>query len=284
MEKVDCFVPCVAKDENKLKACLESLARNLVECGDIYVSMPDASGRKDYDVGGHRVLFRNDFDVLPVQNVMKACRFRPSWILQQLLKMLQNETKTQDFFVFDADCVLLRPLSLYEGGKRRLFLQPNDRDEAAFHRFIAKASGGELCGWETGRYGHTKFIADHGFFSRKWMAEMVLRYFPNANDFVNFTVMNTYWRSDDVDRAIFISEYEMYGLFADKFHGGEVERTSLRKKQIDRWQDFQEEPQKFTMEEVEEEAAKALEEGYDVLKLQTNCPRSPLKYKVPSAP
>ena len=106
-----------------------------------------------------------------------------------------------------------------------------------------------------------------GLFSRKWMAEMVLKYFPSASDFVSFTIMNTYWRGNDTKHSIFISEYEMYGLYLDTFHQDEVAKCAVKKKQIDKWQDYQEEPAKFTEEEVQRESELALSEGYDILKL-----------------
>lgn len=276
--KVDCFIPCCVKDETKLLASIRSLAENLVECGDIYVSMPDCSRFQDFSVGDHKVSFHNDFDVLPIGELVARCRFRPSWIYQQLLKLFQSLTRTEYYFVFDADCVLLRKTSLFEDGKPKLFLQPNGSDEAAFHRFISRASGGELCTWKEGILTSTKYIADHGLFSREWVSQMVKRYFPTFGEFAAFTISNTYWKANDRERAVFISEYEMYGLFLERFHQDEVSLCSMTKKQIDKWQDWQEEEPQFTAEEVEEEIKKATEEGYSLLKLQTNCPRSPKVY------
>lgn len=63
---------------------------------------------------------------------------------------------------------------------------------------------------------------------------MVLKYFPSANDFVHFTVDNTYWRADDTAHSIFLSEYEMYGLWTEKKCAGSTAAHFIEKRQIDR--------------------------------------------------
>lgn len=83
--------------------------------------------------------------MLPLFNWLKLCRFRPNWILQQLLKLLQPATSNDLYFCLDADCFICRDMQLVECGKPRLFMSPNNEDEAAFHRYIARMSGGELC-------------------------------------------------------------------------------------------------------------------------------------------
>lgn len=278
MEKVDCFIPCCVKDQTKLTASIRSLVENLKECGDIYVSMPDCGNFPDYEIDGHKVTFHNDFDVLPIQGAMPLCSFRRGWILQQLLKLLQPLTKTPYWFVFDADCILLRKTSLFEDGKPKLYEQPNPSDEGAFHRFISRMSGGELCLWTDEHKCKTTYIADHGLFSRQWVAEMVNRYFPTGNAFVEFVCMNTFWQREEIHRSMFISEYELYGLFLERFHRDEVVLSRMKKKQLDRWQDFQEEAPKFTEEDVKKEIEAARAEDFDILKLQTNCPRSAKNY------
>lgn len=277
--KVDCFLPAAPKDLTKVKYAVEGLVKNVKELGDVHLCVPDKTGQTDYELDGHKVVWHEDFEVFPpLQYVLPRLRFRPSWVGTQLTKMLQNATTTEDVLVWDADCILLRPLELYKDGKKKLFEQPNDRDEAGFLRFISKLSGGELCKWSDKEKGHTRFIADHALWRRPWVFEMIDRYFPSVEDFIAFTMMNTYWRRDDTGHAIFISEYECVGQYENKFHSDEVVIEHLTKKQEDKWSDYQEEESKFKDSEIEEAIKKATDEGYDVYKCQTNCPRSPKVY------
>ena len=49
-------------------------------------------------------------------------------------------------------------------------------------------SGGELAEFTTDEKCTTRWIADMQLFDRNIIEEMVLRYFPSANDFVRFTI------------------------------------------------------------------------------------------------
>lgn len=120
---------------------------------------------------------------------------------------------------WDADCFLTKPLSAYSDSRKlKLFVQPNDNDEAAFSRFSAKATGGVLGQWTDGDKWPTKYIADMALFNRQWIGEMVLKFFPSAIDFLWFSALNTYWKADDTKHAIFLSEYQLVGEYEWKFH------------------------------------------------------------------
>lgn len=65
---------------------------------------------------------------------------------------------------------------------------------------------------------------------------MITKYFHSYQEFYQFTVMNTYWiNSPHIRRqSMFISEYEMYGRFCEKYFNDVVQLTSFKKLQIDR--------------------------------------------------
>lgn len=148
--------------------------------------------------------------------------------------MFQRVT-TDIYLTWDADCFLTKPMSAYsEDGKLKLFMQPNYNDESAFMRFSAKATGGVLGRWIEENRCQTTYIADMALFNRKWISELVLKFFPSAMDFLQFSALNTYWRNDDTNHALFLSEYQIVGEFEEKFHRNDVEIVKLLKKQIDR--------------------------------------------------
>lgn len=274
---IDVFCPCSPKDSLKLSYVVKSLVENFKELKDIHICVPDKTNFKDYEVGGHKVIYHEDFEVLPVRPLVEQLRFRPNWIFQQWLKLLQPVT-TNVNLTWDADCILTKPLSAYENGKLKLFVQPNDNDESAFLRFSAKATGGVLGRWETNDRCHTDYIADFALFNREWIGEMLGKFFPTAIDFLQFSTLNTYWKNNDTKHAIFLSEYQLFGEYIDKFHNEEVEKVQLKKRQIDRNQ-FSQIGNLWTMEEIEREIQLTKEQGFDTLKLQSNSPLSDVGWK-----
>lgn len=279
-EKIDLFIPASPKDQLKLKYCIQQAVKHIPECGDFIISVPDKKDFKDYEVDGHKVKFFYDFELVPLQNWLQLCRFRPNWIAQQLLKMLQQATSGDLYFCLDADCFVCDDMSLFENGKPRIFVSPNENDEGAFHRFIAKATGGELCKWTDNQKQATKYIADMQLFSKEQIAKMLLKYFPSATDFVHFTVDNTYWRRDDTMHSIFISEYEMFGLWIEKFCMSKFTAHKIDKLQIDRNQ-MSQQGSLWTAEEIETQIVMAEDAKIEILKLQSNAPMHDVGWAMP---
>jgi hypothetical protein len=243
--------------------------------------MPDCHGLTTKEFDGHTITFHNDFDILPcMENFLKLIRFKPNWILQQLLKLLQRVTTTEYYYVIDADIVPLTKMSLFdEQGKPVLFSRTNPKDETAFVRFIAKATGGDLVSWTEDEYCQTNFIADMQLFKTAWVDEMIMRYFHSAEEFILFTCFNTYWSNtpDARRRSIFISEYIMYSLYVAKYHPGETSIVIAETKHINKLQHSQRE-QVFSDDEIKREIATAVAENHMFLRLQSNCAMSDIKY------
>ena len=280
MNKVDCFIPCCYKDNQKLELSIKSIVENFNEMGDVVVSMPDKGNLKDYVIDGHKVRFFNDFDVLPIPNAFRMLRFRPGWIFQQLLKLLQQKTTTPDVLVWDADCFMTKKFSAYENGKLKLLSQPNNEDDAGFERWISRCTGGELGLWTRDRHCQTKYIADKSLFRTEWVYEMILRYFPDVKEFLKFTIETAFWTIYHQDCSILISEYEWYGRYLVKYHNLDVVQSIHTRRQIDKYQFWQEDTEGlWKISEIEDLIAQtSLDEKYDCLKLQTNCPTTQKKY------
>lgn len=279
---IDAFIPCSPKDAVKLKYAIQQLVKHFKDLNNIHVCVPDKSKFWDYEVDGHQVIIHEDFEVLPVQPLVKMLRFRPNWIFQQWLKIFQQVT-SDICLTWDADCFLTKPLSAYsDSGKLKLFVQPNENDEAAFSRFSAKATGGVLGQWTDGDKWPTKYIADMALFNRRWIEEMVLKFFPSAIDFLQFSALNTYWRANDTRHAIFLSEYQLVGEYEWKFHQTEIETVKLQKRQIDRNQ-MSQQGNLWTEEEIQAEISKAEADCVEILKLQSNSPLHDVGWKLPES-
>ena len=111
--KADVFIPSVFKDLNKVEFVVEQLVKHCPDIADIHICLPDKTGTEDHELDGHKVFYHNDFDVLPVmREFIKYIRFRPNWIHQQLLKLCQRVTKTEYYYVIDADIMPTKELRL----------------------------------------------------------------------------------------------------------------------------------------------------------------------------
>lgn len=278
-QKVDVFIPCSAKDSTQLQYGLKLLVKYVKNVGNIHISMPDKLDSIDVEVDGHRVYYYNDEEILP-RTYIKFCGFRPNWIYQQLLKLLQHVTQTPWFFCIDADCLIVKNFDLFSNGKANLFCMPNVMDESAFIRFIARASGGDLATWNENEYAQTTYIADMQMFNRNIIDNMITKYFHSYQEFYQFTVMNTYWTNSPHIRrqSMFISEYEMYGRFCEKYFNDAVQLTPFKKLQIDRNVDSQNSIA-YNANDIQSLIDEAVMKNVDVLKLQSNCAASDNQYK-----
>lgn len=56
--------------------------KNFSELKDLHVCVPNKDGMRDYEEDGHKVIYHEDFEVLPVPRLVGALRFRPNWLFQ----------------------------------------------------------------------------------------------------------------------------------------------------------------------------------------------------------
>ena len=71
-------------------------------------------------------------------------------------------------------------------------------------------------------------------FKREYVDEMLGRYWHSVDEFQVDTFFNAYWRNEPGinSRSMFISEYEMYGLFCMKFHPDCIFAREFTRRQI----------------------------------------------------
>lgn len=269
---IDAFIPASTKDVPVLMQCIPSLIKHISQLKDIHVSMPSKANIKDTCINGHKIVFHNDLDILNIKNLLQSIKFRPNWIYQQLLKMLQTTTIGDNWFVFDADCVLLKDLQLIDlDGKMSVFRKPNLTDESGFNRFIYKATDGDI-GIDTRhrQYSYTEFIVDFQLFNRKFVNELIKKYFSNTSNFIQYVVDNTYYAGSSKD-AVFLSEYEMYSQFVKKFHKDSINITDIKQVAFSspqtKSQNIAGYDNAFILDVLNEYA----NSEYECIKFQTNC-------------
>lgn len=287
--KTDVFIPASIKDADKLGILLIQLINCCTDINDIYISIPAINNEnRNFEINGHNVSFFNDSEILDLK-WLSLCSFRKNWIYQQLLKLCQNVTKTEYYFVIDADIIPIKPFSLFENNKPILFAKPNARDESAFIRYISKATGGDLAVWTDAEYATTSYISDLMVFKKSWINEMIHKYFSSEDQFLLFSSLITYWQKipNIRKKSIFMSEYELYGRYIAKYHTDEIAIksivqnyvNSMQMKMIQKSTDSQLN-QVYAVDEIQKYMQDSIKENiYEFIKLQTNCPYSDNKYK-----
>ena len=150
------------------------------------------------------------------------------------MKLFQNITQSDLYYVLDADTIPVNDFSLMKDGKPVLFAKPNCKDESAFMRMISRISGGELADWSDSEYCSTYYIADMGVFSKDLVQELLDRYFHGSKEEACFQICaSTYWNHSRTTSLLF-SEYEIIGRFIKRFHVGDFVQTRCDMLQIDK--------------------------------------------------
>lgn len=264
----DVFIPTTIKDLNKVGLVVESILKHIDvpgtqnAIGDFYISMPNKGEAKDGEVAGHKVFLFNDLDVLPFVDLRKS-KFRPNWVLQQLLKLLQDKTKTEYVFICDSDLVFIRDFKLFgEDGRPIQYLGKDDNQY--YINFISKLTGGQVQ-----REAGESYIADLDLFKKSILDDMLKRYNMSSQQFADFTFESTVYTGNN-DTSCIISEYELYGNYCEHFFKGLYAKKQFSELDCGRSQDTQQK-QIFTMEEMKSLVAGADASKYDAVKLQSSC-------------
>ena len=111
--KFDIFLVAAYKDYNKLPYCLEAITKNIEGFENIYLCTPTTF--KDSAKLHFPIHYRTDSEVLPAHPL--KWKYRPNWIYQQFIKLFQNATVNDWYFVCDVDTIINKPLPLWEDGK-----------------------------------------------------------------------------------------------------------------------------------------------------------------------
>ena len=282
-ELIDAFIPASVKDVPVLNICIPSLIKNIPQLNNIYISMPSRPNIEDTQINGHKIFFYNDFDVLDIKDNLTKIKFRPNWIYQQLLKMFQPVTTTKNWLVFDADCVLMKQLDLVDvDNKISVFRKLKYNDESGFNRFIYKATNGDLgIDVKNRRYSYTQYIVDFQLFNKQYINELIQKYFDTVDNFIKFVVDNTYYAGSS-NTAIFLSEYELYGKFVEKYHKNEINITEIKQIEFSSQQMKSQNIAGYDNQFIANMINEYDSSEYDVIKFQTNCVFSDNIYAKPN--
>lgn len=183
---LDVLIPLANKDLPNIGTVIDCARRNVLDgIADIYVVSPER-----LTINEPRVTVLRDCDVLSVE--VARLRYRPTWVFQQLIKLLQTVTRDQ-YLVLDADTYLLRPVRFVDAGRLTHYLGREQCHDPYF-TFLGHLG---LRRW----YPHS-FIADFMVFDRRYVTDML-------GDRDRFLAL-CYER---ISPTCYPSEYEMFGQY-----------------------------------------------------------------------
>lgn len=112
MPKFDIFLCAAFKDYQKLPYVLQSITECLHGYQNIYLCTPCKYAGPELRFPVH---YRTDLETLPARP--RTWRHRSSWVYQQFIKLFQNQTENDYYFVLDCDTIINKPLQLFDNNK-----------------------------------------------------------------------------------------------------------------------------------------------------------------------
>lgn len=208
--KYDIFITCHDKDTNKLKYLVRSIYQNMEGWGGIYVVTP--SGKTVIE--DSRIRYFKDSDVLNIDK--SKFKHRPNWQLQMFLKLFQNVTENEWYFTIDSDCIINRPLPVFENGNPILY-KPSDNAQQ-YHRpyfeFQEKMLG-------LPREYPSTFITDTNFIHKKIVRDMLSMNNYSVKSFIEASY-------NEITKDCYMGEPEIWGQYVMKYYAPGFEVKTLK--------------------------------------------------------
>lgn len=201
IENFDILIVAHQKDFQKLSMVISSIKSNIIGFDKIHII---SNGKLLSD--DPRVVIHDENDVLKVD--LNRIKYRPQWIYQQLLKLLQTVTKKW-YLVIDADTIITRELSPIANGNGKFYFNQNTQNFKPYFNFAEKL--------KVPKTEENTFISEIMLFNRDYVKEL----FSMNN--LNTTEEILEFIYENVDEESQLSEYELYGNFVEKYHPDEYE-------------------------------------------------------------
>ena len=193
MENFDILIVCHKKDSLKLPLVLESIEHNIVGFENIHII-----SNSTLNIDHSKVFTHNEKDILEVD--FDKIHYRPTWIYQQLLKLLQ--TVTQDWFlVIDADTIVTKKIEPMANGNPKFFFNQNEQEYPPYFNFCKKLNVKKVC--------PNTFISEIMMFNRSYIKKL----FESNNLDTEDKILNFIYKNVNIYHQL--SEYELYGNFIE---------------------------------------------------------------------
>lgn len=194
MNDYDIVIPCGAKDYIKLPFCIDLCRKFLIpQPLNIYTVSPD----KLRIPGTVSILDKEAISVALGEINYR----RPNWIYQQLIKLMQNFTISENYLCVDSDLFFNKPIHLFKNNKTNLFshsIESMQQHHEPYFTFMKMAFNLEK------QVNHS-FITDFMILNKKICHEII----PNQDEFVDLL-------NKCISEDCLLSEYEVYGNYVMK--------------------------------------------------------------------
>lgn len=198
--KYDVLLVAHKKDYIKLNYVIKYIKKNLIGYNNIHLIVKNINDVPKFV----DVLIHNEQDVLPVD--FNKFKYRPTWIYQQMIKLLQNVT-FKNYIVVDSDTIINKPLNPFDQNNKPVFFFTKNQYHEKYFKYLLKYFNINKC-------CNYSFISEIMFFNREIIKKMFFEIkLVDIKDIINF-----FYDSNTEDS--YISEFELYGNYMEsKFKG-----------------------------------------------------------------
>jgi hypothetical protein len=188
-EKIyDVLVVVAEKDYNKLDFLIKSLENLIPQPENICIVSPTDVVKKH-----KKCLYYLDDDVLKIDK--SKIDYRPNWIYQQFIKLLQNITPNSNYLVIDSDIFLNKQINVFSNDKPNFFITVNQYHQPYFN-FLSHFGINKLT--------NVSFISEIMMFNKDKIREFLNFIGHDSNSFLSKSI-------ELIDKDCYISEFEFYG-------------------------------------------------------------------------
>jgi len=204
----DILIVCHEKDYLKLPYVINSIKFYIEGFDKIHIV-----SNSELKIDDDRVITHHENDILKVD--LEKLKYRPNWIYQQLIKLLQDVTQ-EWYLVIDADTVVTKKLSPIANGNPKFYLNQNEQNYKPYFDFAKKLKIKKVL--------QNTFISEIMMFNRNYVKELFSINKLNDNEQILKFMYN------NIKEKCHLSEYELYGNFIQTYHPNTYEL-----KQISSW-------------------------------------------------
>jgi len=206
IESFDILIVSHQKDFHKLPTVINSIKSNVVGFDKIHIISNETLLLND-----PKIIVHNERDILNVN--FNRIKYRPNWIYQQLLKLLQTVTQKW-YLVIDADTIISKQLSPIQNGNAKFYFNENSQNYKPYFKFSEKL--------KIPKTEENTFISEIMLFNRDYIKELFsINNLNRIEDILEFIYEN-------VDETSQLSEYELYGNFIKKYHPNSYEDKHIK--------------------------------------------------------
>jgi hypothetical protein len=186
--KYDVLIVVAEKDYNKLNFLINSLENLNPLPENICIVSPTDIVEKH-----KKCIYYLDGDVLDIDK--GKIKYRPNWIYQQFVKILQNITPNDNYLVIDSDIFLNKKIDVFLDGKPNFFITIDQYHQPYFNY---------LNHFGINKVYTTSFISEIMMFNKDKIKEFLSSIGYSEESFLNKSI-------ELIDSNCYISEFEFYG-------------------------------------------------------------------------